>query len=256
MTNSYTGDDLIALAKFPFNDPDWQNKFLIGSLLTLAGYIIPIIPLIFVYGYAFQIMQRIIVEKGSPYLPDWDDWGRLFSDGLKLTGVSLIYSLPIMVLFCGGLGVHFASIIGMVAIPQEASADSPAVILPFVGMGVFFITFGLSMVLALIWGAILPAAIGHMIATNDFAAAFRVREWWAIFKANLGGYLIAYALLLGAWVVLSFAMQILYVTLILCCLVPFIMVGVSMYLIMIGSALFGQAYRAGAEMVASRTIVI
>jgi hypothetical protein len=68
MANSYSSDDLIALAKFPFNDPQWQTKFLIGSLVILAGYIVPIIPLFFVYGYSFQIMRRIIVEKGTPWV--------------------------------------------------------------------------------------------------------------------------------------------------------------------------------------------
>lgn len=256
MTNSYTSDDLIALAKFPFNDPDWQRKLLIGSLLTLAGFVVPIIPLLFVYGYALQIMQRIIVEKGAPYLPEWDDWGKLFSDGLKLLGVGFIYTLPALVLFCGGLSIHFISVFSLAAVPQEAGPDSPAVLLPFVGMGVFFITYGVGMILMLLLGAVLPAAIGHMIAANDFAAAFRVREWWPIFKANLAGYLIAYALLFGAWMALSFAMQILYLTLILCCLVPFLIGGASMYLTVIGSVLFGQAYRTGAETVASRTIVI
>jgi hypothetical protein len=94
---------------------------------------------------------------------------------------------------------------------------------------------------------ILPVAAGHMIATHDFGAAFRVREWWPIFKANLAGFLIAYALLFGVAMALNLAMQVLYFTIILCCLVPFIMVGATMYLIVIGSVLFGQAYRIGVE---------
>src|SRR3546814_6276942 len=61
------------LAKFTFTDPQWKNKFLIGGLLTLAGYALPILPLLFVYGYCAQIMRRIIIEKGEPYLPEWQD---------------------------------------------------------------------------------------------------------------------------------------------------------------------------------------
>ncbi|NJN99342.1 MAG: DUF4013 domain-containing protein [Anaerolineales bacterium] len=92
--NTVTTDNLQALAKFPFTDPRWKNKFLIGSLLHLAGYAIPLIPLIFVYGYCAQIMRQIIVEKRDPYMPEWEDWGKFLQDGLKLTGVGLIYSLP------------------------------------------------------------------------------------------------------------------------------------------------------------------
>src|SRR6185503_7118827 len=94
MTTSFTTDNLQTLAKFPFTDPQWKNKFLIGGLLTLAGYAFPLLPLLFVYGYCAQIMRRIIVEKGEPYLPEWQDWGKFLLDGLKLGGVGLIYILP------------------------------------------------------------------------------------------------------------------------------------------------------------------
>ena len=113
----------------------------------------------------------------------------------------------------------------------------------------------MGMILALAVGVILPVAIAHMIATNEFAAAFRVREWWAIFRANWTGYLIAYVLILGFWMVLSFAMQILYFTIIFCCLVPFVMIFVVMYVMVIGSVLFAQTYRTGSEKLATQTIV-
>jgi hypothetical protein len=102
MTNSFTSDELLALAKFPFTDPRWKNKFLIGGLLSLAGYAIPVLPLLFVYGYCAQIMRRIIVENEAPYLPEWEDWGKFLQDGLKLFGVGLVYSLPGLIFFCGG----------------------------------------------------------------------------------------------------------------------------------------------------------
>jgi hypothetical protein len=252
MTNSFTSDDLMALAKFPFKDPRWQTKFLIGSLLILAGYFIPIIPGIFLYGYAFQIMRRIIVEKGEPYLPEWDDWGKFFTDGGKLIGAVFIYSLPLLVLMCGGYGLFFALNLGTAAISSDPEAASPAmVVLPLAGAGIMLISLTIGMILALLLGMLLPVAIGHLVATNDFAAAFRVREWWPIFKANWSGYLISYALLLGFWMVFSFAIQLLVFTVILCCLVPFIMIFITMYLTVIGSVLFGQAYRAGVEQLAS-----
>lgn len=250
MTNSFTSDELTALAKFPFTDPRWQTKFLIGSLLTLAGYVIPIVPAIFLYGYAFQIMRRIIVDKGEPYLPEWDDWGKLFTDGLKLIGVGFVYSLPILVLMCGGYGLFFAFNIGAAAVAADSEAVSSAVpALSLASMAIMFVSLGLAMILALLLGLFLPVAIGHLVATDDFAAAFRVREWWPIFKANVAGYLVSYGLLLGFWMVLSFAIQILMFTVILCCLVPFILMFITMYLTVVGSILFGQAYRAGAEQI-------
>jgi hypothetical protein len=256
MTNSFTSDELTALAKFPFNDPRWQTKFLIGSLLILAGYFIPFVPGIFLYGYAFQIMHRIIVEKGEPYLPEWDDWGKLFTDGGKIMGAVFIYSLPFLLLVCGGFGLFFALSIGAGAISSNPETGTPPeAVLPLIGMGVWFFTITIGTILVFPLVIILPVAIGHLVATNDFAAAFRPREWWPIFKANWAGYLVSYALLLGFWMVLSFAIQILYVTIILCCLVPFILIFITMYMTVIGSVLFGQAYRAGVEQVGLGTEV-
>ncbi len=256
MTTSFTSDELQALAKFPFQDAQWKTKFLIGCLFILAGYVIPWLPLIFVYGYCAQIMRRIIVEKGVPSLPNWDNWGQLVTDGLKLFGVSLIYSLPFFVLFCGGFGLFFATMSLAETVPGEAETVSPSMWAPpLIGMIVWFGSFGLGMILALVVGIVLPVAIGHMIATNKFAAAFRIREWWAIFRANLAGYLLAYVLILGCWMVLSFAMQILYFTVVLCCLVPFIMTFLVMYTMIIGSVLFAQAYQAGVEQLAVQTSI-
>jgi len=82
-TQSFTTDNLKALLTFPFEDDDWKNKFLIGSLIVFAGFAIPLIPFFFLYGYMMQIMRHIIVEKGKPFLPKWDDWGKLFVDGAK-----------------------------------------------------------------------------------------------------------------------------------------------------------------------------
>jgi hypothetical protein len=231
-------------------------KLFIGSLFILVGYFIPWLPLIFVYGYCAQIMHRIIVEQGTPFLPEWDNWGKLSIDGLKLLGVSFVYSLPFLLLFCGGSGLFLTTTILPGILSGEPETTSSMMWLPpFIGMIIWFGTFSLAMVLGLAVGMVLPVAIGHVIATNEFAAAFRIREWWPIFRANLSGYLISYVLILGFWMVLNFAMQILYFTVVLCCLIPFMTISVLMYLMIIASVLFAQAYRAGAENMALQVVV-
>lgn len=256
MADAFTSDRLQDLAKFPFSDPQWKNKFLIGSLLMLAGFVIPWIPTVFVYGYCAQIMRRIIVEKGDPALPVWDDWGKLFQEGLNLMGVSLIYSLPGLVLFCGGYGLFLVTAIGAGAMSEAAPRDdsSLAAIIALIGSLGGFGVFGLGMLLLLVGFVIQPVAAGHVIATGEFAAAFRVREWWAILRANPSGYLMAYVIILGLWMALTFALQILYFTVVLCCLVPFVLSFIMMYVLIIGSVLFGQAYQVGAGKWASPAI--
>ena len=123
----------------------------------------------------------------------------------------------------------------------------------FLGFLAMFGTFGgmclmsLSTIFSLLIGLLIPPAIGHVIAQDQFSAAFRVREWWHIFKANLGGYLISYILMMGTFFLLTFAFQIIYMTIILCCLIPFVMSLISFYISIFMGAIFGQAYRVGKE---------
>ena len=97
------------------------------------------------------------------------------------------------------------------------------------------------------WTFFIPPALSHVVARNQFSAAFRVKEWWPIFKANLGGYLISYILLMGTTFLLTFAFQMLYMTLVLCCTIPFVMSLISVYIGIFMGAIFGQAYRVGLQ---------
>ncbi|MCB0195260.1 MAG: DUF4013 domain-containing protein [Anaerolineae bacterium] len=248
MSSSFTTDNLQALAEYPFKDPEWKQKLLIGGLLLFAGYIIPFIPMIFVYGYVAQIMHRIIVEQGAPFLPAWDDWGRLFSDGLKIVGVTFIYSLPAIIFVCGGYAFFFGSAVFIEIMTNSGGGgDTLAPLIPLVSMAIFFGGFSLGMLSLLVAILVMPVAVGHLIATGEFNAAFRVREYWPIFRANMAGFLISYVLLFGLFMLLSFVMNIFYFTIILCCFVPFISAAISIYMMIIGSVLFAEAYRDGVQ---------
>src|ERR1035437_6936506 len=93
MSETVTISSLKVLFHFPFQGPKWQNNFLVGSVLTFGSFIIPIIPLIFVAGYSVQIMRQAI-QGEKPEMPEWNDWGKLASDGLRMLGVGLIFLLP------------------------------------------------------------------------------------------------------------------------------------------------------------------
>lgn len=256
---SFTTDNLKELLAFPFQDEDWKNKLLIGSLIVFAGFAIPLIPFFFLYGYMMQIMQHIIVEKGKPFLPQWDDWGKLFVDGAKLLGVVLIYMLPVMVLMMIGFFIMFlfpmlgipVAVIGGEENPEAAGAVMG--VLSIVSMIAFFVLFGISMVFGLAIGIVMPAIMGHVAATGDFGAAFRLKEWWAIFKANVGGFLLAYLIVFAVSMVLNSILGFLYCTIILCCIVPFLTAPITLYTVIISGALFGAAYRDGVEKVELKT---
>ena len=249
MTQNRATSNLKDSLFYPFSDSDWKRKLVIASVIAFFGVVIPlIIPIILLVGYCKRIMRRIIQEGEDPFLPEWDDWGNLFANGVGLFGVGLIYSLPSIVLFVAGYGLMMS--VPFIAEYVEASGNS----LPY-DFDLFFLAgtfggmaiFGVSMLASIITGVMMPPALAHAVAKDEFSAAFRVREWWPIFRTNLTGFLFSYVILMGTWFAANFVMQFLYMTLVLCCLVPFAWSAATAVVMVVSSAMFAQAYREGVQ---------
>jgi hypothetical protein len=105
--------------------------------------------------------------------------------------------------------------------------------------------FGIGMFFSLILWVFLPPAFAHVAAKDSFSAGFQFREWWKIFRANIGGFILSMVISGGLYMALIFAMQIIYMTIILCILLPFLMAFMSAYLSIVISVLIAQAYRDG-----------
>jgi hypothetical protein len=248
MTQAATVDQIGYLFTFPFKDENWKTKFLIGFLLYLAGFIIPFIPWIFVTGY-FARMIKIGTKAGEYYLPEWDDWGDLAVQGLRLMVLGFIATLPIFLLFALGYAAMLApAFFGAFGAETYGDDFSPLLVLsPFIGMAGSFCFIGLSMLLGLLVGVLIPPAMAHMVAEDQFSAAFRVSEWWRIFKANIGGFVVSYILLMGTTFLFTFVFQLMYFTFVLCCVIPFVLSFFSFYMGTFMAAIFGQSYRVGVQ---------
>jgi hypothetical protein len=238
---------------FPFREEGWQSKLLIGTLVQLAMPVIPLLPAVTLAGYSARIMHRIIVEDGEPHLPKWDDWNTLLGDGLKLFGVTIAYAAPAVLVAIAAYLLVFAVGMGGAFVAESAYGEnSPlAPLAAMTGMFGGMATFGLAWFMGLVTSVLLPPAQGHVIATGEFGAAFRVREWWAVFRANLSGYAACLLLMMGLWTVYMFIMQILYMTVCLCCLIPLAMAPVMLCTSILSHALFARAYRIGADKLAA-----
>jgi hypothetical protein len=99
---------LKAVFRFPFQGPEWRNRFLVGTAFMFAGFVVPIVPLIFVYGYALQVMRQAI-EGQDLTLPAWADFYRLGKDGLRGAAVSLVFMLPGALVSFGGMALYMAA---------------------------------------------------------------------------------------------------------------------------------------------------
>jgi hypothetical protein len=248
MSQKTTTQSIKAAFTYPFDDPNWKNKLAIGVGLNLAGFIIPLIPALFFYGYVYKVMKRAISGDGQLALPEWEDWQELLTDGLKLFGAGFIFSIPSIIAVFASYIIYlvplFGSVISMDSGDYYQDFDS---LLPLFGTLIGMAGFGISMIISMVTGAIFPAAAGHIVATDQFAGVFQVGSWWRIFRSNLSGFLVSFVVLIGVLMVFGFVSQILYLTIVLCCLMPFVTMITATYVLLVAGGLFGQAYRDGVD---------
>jgi hypothetical protein len=118
-----------------------------------------------------------------------------------------------------------------------------AIIFPLIFAGVFILIIPLSIAV----GILVPVAEIHSVAKEELAAGFNIRVWWAIFRKNWGGFLLAYAISYAISFVLILITQFAMMTIVLICILPLIMPAISMYITLVTYTAFAQAYKAGAD---------
>ncbi len=234
-----TLSDLKSLFRFPFQGPDWASRFIIGCALFIASYIIPIVPMLFAYGYVVEVMRRVIRGE-EPGLPPWEDWGRLLMDGLRAFAVGLAYLLPGTLVYFGSVGLYFAGFF----VPLSLGMEDQEVFWFVMGaMVLLFLGIFLSFLLYFLGAIPLPAALAHFVAEDRLGAAFQVRRWWAVLKERRWEYAIAWLLLFGLMGIMWFAVMLLYYSLCLCWLIPIAIVPVSFYVTLVAGVLFAMVWR-------------
>lgn len=83
-----------------------MGRFL-GLLALLIGSIL-IIPAFLAWGYLLRIVEHTIY--GSNELPVFDDWSRMFSDGLKYIVSNIIYFIvPLALIILSLVGMGFSA---------------------------------------------------------------------------------------------------------------------------------------------------
>ena len=145
--------------KFPTTDRDWKRKVLIGGVLN----IIPVVNFLSI-GYAYRLFQESLDTQESS-LPEWEDWGDLFLQGLIVFLISLIYNLASFVL---------------------------ALIHPVVGLLA-------SIAVALL----LPAALAQHAMSGNFSKAFQLKEIWESIRQAGNDYFVAWLVTIAIFLLLA-----------------------------------------------------
>lgn len=160
---------------FVFEDPDWVKKILIGGLMYLASFLI--VGIFFVLGYLAKLIRNVVDGVARP-LPDWDDLGGYFADGLKLFAVGLLYMLPAIAIM--------GMMIGAGVLMDQANADDAGGCL--IGC-MYLIIFPLYLIIMII----MPAAIVYTATTGEIGAAFNFSRIFGFIRANGANYALAVA---------------------------------------------------------------
>lgn len=189
--------DLGKAFSYVFEDSEWVKKVVVGGIVNL----IPIVNFA-ATGYAIEQLKNVSEGKYTP-LPEWDEFGKKFLDGLFIFFALLVWSLPAIILIAGTIP---ALVIGVL---RGNGA----------GIGAFGIGFMFSMLWLLLVALIYPAIAMNFSKKRSFSSCFEFSNIFSMITMDIGSYIlgiIAYigALILAAliisipligWIVFTFA---------------------------------------------------
>ena len=164
---------------YMFEDENWLKKVLIGGILA----IIPIVNFA-AFGYLIQVIRNTRDGHPTP-LPEWDQFGAYFMDGLWIFLIVLVYLIPVILLSC-------IQGIGTAALANNSNQDTQGVV------GILSACFSCLIGLwSLVVAVIIPAVMIRYAEVGEFMAGFRFGEIFSVITANVGGYIVV---LLLTWV--------------------------------------------------------
>jgi hypothetical protein len=142
---------------------DWKKVLILGFLFLISFLIIPAF---LVMGYFFRVLKGSIA--GFDELPDFDEWGEMLIDGLKIFVVQFVYFLIPTIIILIGVWASIASI----SVTEAGNLTNPGLVFGLMGG-----TAIIGIILAIILGLIASIAIANMALNNgEFGAAFRFSE--------------------------------------------------------------------------------
>jgi hypothetical protein len=204
--------------RYPFSSI--KNILLLG-IIIFAGFFV-LFTSFFLNGYFLRIIQSSLNGESKP--PKFDNWLRMFIDGLKVYVVSVGYSLPLFLIFLIFIGI---SIFYSHIVPNYLeTVSSLAVVLVIAFLYVIVII------------PIFLMALVRMVHNGEFNAAFEVHEilnkirglgWKNLFNWYLITIIPAVAVIIGAIFIGSIISNIIHLQQFIF-LIAFILAPIFMYI--------------------------
>ncbi|HSQ50985.1 MAG TPA: DUF4013 domain-containing protein, partial [Nitrospiraceae bacterium] len=133
-----------------------------------------------VLGWMMEIMRR--TGRGeAPSLPDFDDMGGMFMDGLRASVIAIVWSLLVALI------VTLMSL-GTIFLPEFFGSEDEAALAI---VAATMIIVGLVFVFLIPMLILMPPALGHLVETGNLREALKPGTAIRVFRANPGGFLLA-----------------------------------------------------------------
>jgi hypothetical protein len=199
------------------------------------------------WGFGVRVMRQTV--KGEvPALPEWDECGELFGDGLRFFVVSLVYGIPAWLPMCCGIAFLVLGFLpGMAMGVAAQEAQSPEMVAFGVGSLIIsnvlgYALIGVGSILALLLSFLSLVAQTRWVALDSFSSAFEFGEVWQLLRDGLNNYLLAFAVWYGGLYIASFAISFVLFTIVLACLYPLLLGVVMTYSMLLMGTFYGMAY--------------
>lgn len=182
---------------YPRRGDGAAKRIFVGGALLLLSFLL--LPASLLYGFFLRVLGA--TARGETEPPDFDDWGGLFVDGLKVFVVFLVYLLPVYVMAVV-VPVVYTSLV-----PMGTSVLGPST----AAAGMFVMAFVVLTPLTLLAYYLVPAELVGLALSGDLGGAFDVESIGTIARSReyfLGMLLAAVVAVLGGlvttllWVVL------------------------------------------------------
>lgn len=171
------GDVISDSMRYP--STDWKKIILLGLFFMFSFLIIP---LFLLYGYVFRAIKASLA--GVEDLPDYEEWGEMLVDGIKIFLVKIIYMLPALI-----IGIYsifmFAMALQSFSKINPATAIDPSIIYSLIG-GSAALGIGFAIIYGLLVYPIMAVGIGNMAFYNgDLGSAFKLGDIFST-MSNIG----------------------------------------------------------------------
>jgi len=220
---------------FPFEDKEWISKLGLGAVITL----VPILNFAWT-GYLVQLIRNVMDGQQEP-LPTWDDIGKKLTEGLILALASLVYALPMIIVFCLPMSIM------IVPAMMSGNGDMQDIANAIAGVGsaLFLCLLCVFLIYALVLSVVYPAILIVFSREGVFASCFKFREIFDLIGKNTGPFLTAWGMSvvvgLGVGLVVGFVSAIFgWIPCIGWAITAVLSLGSGVYVTVVYGHLFGQ----------------